>query len=426
VSIEFLGTRPGFPVGNLPGHPSGHSPGPAAPPAESAPRLPRPDLDALPDVTVALARRAEANDRSAAFPSEGLRLVHRAGLLTATVATRYGGPGLGLADTTRILHALGKGDPSVALISAWTLLTHAVQAVTDEWPAGAYDSLLRDSEHGPALVNALRVEPELGTPSRGGLPATVARRAGDHWLLSGRKIYSTGAIGLSRMLVLARTDEETPRTGAFIVRPERGGVTVEPTWDHLGLRASRSDDVLLEDAPVPVADVVGLALPTVVRSGADAVFGAWNALGLTSLYLGVADAATEWLAGFLHTRVPTALGASLATLPRLQSAIGEIEASLRVAHRVVECTADGVDTGDPTALADAGPAKLGGQRAAVSAVEQALALTGNRGLSRRNPLERHYRDVLCSRVHVPQDDQILSAAGRSALDRHPSAPSKKG
>jgi alkylation response protein AidB-like acyl-CoA dehydrogenase len=46
-----------------------------------------------------------------------------------------------------------------------------------------------------------------------------------------------------------------------------------------------------------------------------------------------------------------------------------------------------------------------------------MALTGNNGLSRKNPLERHYRDVLCSRVHTPQDDSIALAAGRAALDR---------
>jgi alkylation response protein AidB-like acyl-CoA dehydrogenase len=96
-----------------------------------------------------------------------------------------------------------------------------------------------------------------------------------------------------------------------------------------------------------------------------------------------------------------------------------------VAQRVVECTADGVDAGDPAAIADAGPAKLAATTAATNAVEQALALTGNHGLSRSNPLERHYRDVLCSRVHVPQNDQIATAVGRTLLDRHPAAIIRK-
>jgi alkylation response protein AidB-like acyl-CoA dehydrogenase len=49
-------------------------------------------------------------------------------------------------------------------------------------------------------------------------------------------------------------------------------------------------------------------------------------------------------------------------------------------------------------------------------VEEALSLTGNHGLIRSNPLERHYRDVLCARVHTPQDDATRLVAGRLALD----------
>lgn len=48
-------------------------------------------------------------------------------------------------------------------------------------------------------------------------------------------------------------------------------------------------------------------------------------------------------------------------------------------------------------------------------VELALQLAGNHGLSRNNPLERHYRDVLCSRIHTPQNDSILVAAGKHHL-----------
>jgi alkylation response protein AidB-like acyl-CoA dehydrogenase len=60
--------------------------------------------------------------------------VHAAGLLTATVAPQYGGPGAGLGDTVTILRALGRGDPAVALISAMTLFAHALQAIEPSWP----------------------------------------------------------------------------------------------------------------------------------------------------------------------------------------------------------------------------------------------------------------------------------------------------
>ncbi len=52
---------------------------------------------------------------------------------------------------------------------------------------------------------------------------------------------------------------------------------------------------------------------------------------------------------------------------------------------------------------------------AIAAVEIALKLSGNHGLSRDNPLERHHRDVLCGRIHTPQDDSVRIAAGKRAL-----------
>ena len=371
--------------------------------------IPSAGLDRLAEVASALAANAERNDRTADFPAEGIGIVHRAGLLTATVARRYGGPGGGLADTARILGALGRGDPSVALISAMTLFTHAAQAAAPTWPDDVYRAALAESAADPVLINALRVEPELGTPARGGLPKTIATD-GDQggWQITGRKIFSTGAEGLRYMAVWARTDDADPRAGSFLVRNDAPGITIERSWDHLGLRASRSDDVTFDGTP---------AVAAILDARPDSSLTAWNSLGLSSLYLGVASAARDWLIKFLSERTPASLGAPLATLPRFQQAVGEIEAALGSAADLVDAVARRVDDGDETAVARAPAVKLIATRAAIGSVEQALALTGNNGLSRKNPLERHYRDVLCSRVHTPQDDSIALAAGRAALDR---------
>jgi alkylation response protein AidB-like acyl-CoA dehydrogenase len=76
--------------------------------------------------------------------------------------------------------------------------------------------------------------------------------------------------------------------------------------------------------------------------------------------------------------------------------------------------ADGADRGEPDARA-ATLAKLVASREAIAAVEDAVALTGNPGLTRDHPLERHLRDVLCARIHTPQDDSVLLSTGRAAL-----------
>jgi alkylation response protein AidB-like acyl-CoA dehydrogenase len=109
------------------------------------------------------------------------------------------------------------------------------------------------------------------------------------------------------MVVWARTDEDPARVGSFLVRTDSPGIRIERTWDHLGLRASRSDDVIFADTPVPPGATAGLqdpSLPHPKSAPPDPGFLAWNALGLAALYLGVAAAARDWLVGFLDERTP--------------------------------------------------------------------------------------------------------------------------
>ena len=108
--------------------------------------------------------------------------------------------------------------------------------------------------------------------------------------------------------------------------------------------------------------------------------------------------------------MPANLGAPLATLPRVQEAVGRIEALILTNERLVADAAR-----DPATATAYGLIKTIAADNAIAAVQQAVALCGNHGLSRQNPLERHHRDVLCGRVHTPQDDAVLTAAGRRAL-----------
>jgi alkylation response protein AidB-like acyl-CoA dehydrogenase len=209
--------------------------------------------------------------------------------------------------------------------------------------------------------------------------------------------------------------------GAFLVRADRvgevPGLRIEQTWDHLGLRASRSDDVILEDVRIPGDATSGLVDPTATDPRRDPGLIVWNNLGLTALYLGVAQAARDWLITFLNERTPSALGKPLATVPRIQAEVGEIEARLVTAADLLSALALRFDAGDPEAARHSPAAKLIGTRAAIDSVQRAVALIGNNALTRRNPLERHLRDVLCARVHTPQDDSILAALGTATLSR---------
>ncbi len=389
------------------------------PPPEGGPRFPAlPSDDILQALSGALAERAPGYDRSADFPAESIELLHRAGVLTSTVGRQCGGPGGTLSDTLRILRALGRGDPSAALIAAFTIALHAGQARQGTWPERLYAEVLAESEQRPTLLNSLQVEPALGTPSRGGMPVSKAVADGRDWRISGHKVYSTGAPGLRWMLVLARTDEQAPRVGSFAVRSDAPGVRIDRTWDHLGLRASRGDDVILDDVRVAEHAVVELAEPGQALASQDPRARLWGNVAFPAIYLGVAEAARAWLVRFLHERVPANLGKPLASLPRFQTAVGEIEARLIEAAELLRGAAARIDAGDPSAGPAARATKQLVGRAVIWSVEYAVSLIGNPGLTRHNALERHYRDILCSRVHFPQDDVVIDELGRAALAAH--------
>ncbi|MBK6664340.1 MAG: acyl-CoA/acyl-ACP dehydrogenase [Thermoflexaceae bacterium] len=359
------------------------------------------------------ATRAGDHDRDATFPFENFEALRAAGLLNLTVPREYGGEAAGLDTVAHVLGAIGAGDPSTALVLSMQYVYHAMEAMRRAWPAGVYERVARESVAGTALMNALRVEPELGTPARGGMPATTATRTAAGWRLTGHKVYATGSPILRYYLVFARTDEETPRTGHFLVPSDAAGLRLEKTWNHMGLRASGSDDLIIEGTELPAEHALDLKTPQEWQQQQDPQSSTWNTVIIAAMYNGVAKAARDWLTEYLHKRVPSNLGASLATLPRHQTVTGEMEVLLYTNGQLIHGLAQAADAGGTNL--QGGIVKHAVTQNAIRVVELALELVGNPGLSRNNPLERHYRDVLCGRIHTPQSDMVLLNAGKAAL-----------
>lgn len=365
----------------------------------------------LAEVTNKLAAGAPAADASGAFPWVGIEAVHAAGLLESTVATRFGGKGASVADVGRILAALGRGDPSVALISAMTIFTHLGQAATDRWPESLYRRLIEDARDRPILLNAARVEPDLGSPARGGLPDTLARRTATGWAISGRKRFVTGALGLTHFLVWARTDETPQRVGTFIVPSKLSGIKVIENWKSLGMRASGSHDVGFKDVEVPLEDVLDLVDVTIGTQD-NRAHAAAN-VALTAIYLGAAEAASEAFIRFAHERVPANLGVPVARTDRFISAAGEIDLLVGGARQILFNALDH-SLDEPENLIRA---RLLAARNIRDAVQLAVRTLGNPGLNGDLGIERHFRDIQSVLIHAPQEDTAVSILGRSAFDR---------
>lgn len=379
------------------------------PTAEHSHQLDSPEFAALLEtLTAEFAATAEQHDRDGSFPHRNFERLHELGLLGLTVPRALGGLGANLAQTTRVIAAVARGEPSTALVLTMQYLHHA-SGRQAKWPQHLLHRVVEDTLRDGALINALRVEPELGTPARGGLPGTVARRTPEGWRISGRKIYSTGIPRLTWLGVWARSDDTEPLVGSWLVHRDTPGISIIETWDHLGMRATGSHEVVFDDVLVPLEHAVEVS-PASAAPELDASLLLWMSVLLSAIYDAVARNARDWLAGWLEERVPANLGAPLSSLPRFQEALGQLDALLFSNRVLLDSAASGA-----VPAADAFRIKYLVTNTAIQVVEKAIELSGNPGLSRANPLERHYRDVLCSRIHTPQNDTILINSGRAAF-----------
>lgn len=364
----------------------------------------------LEHLSVQLGVDAHTYDETGAFPKDNFKLLHDHGLVAFTVPKALGGGGASLAQARKAISAIAKGEPSTALILVMQYLQHARLQENPNWPEALRLRVALDAVNDGALINALRVEPELGTPARGGLPATIARRTSEGWRISGRKIYSTGSHGLTWFSVWARSNDEDPLVGSWLVHKDTPGIRIIEDWDHLGMRATCSHEVVFDNVLVPLDHAVSVSRSSAPQPELDSDGFLWMSVLLASVYDGVAQAARDWLVSWLETRKPSNLGVSLSTLPRFQETVGHIDTLLYANRSLLDAAAHG-----HTPSCNAAQLKFLVTGNAIRAVELAIEASGNPGLSRQNPLQRHYRDVLCSRVHTPQNDAVLRDVGRAVF-----------
>ncbi|MEE4887120.1 acyl-CoA dehydrogenase family protein [Pseudomonas alliivorans] len=364
----------------------------------------------LNSLTATLAETAEHYDVTAQFPHANFSLLHEQGLTGLVVPSGLGGGGADLVKAQQVISAIARGEPSTALILVMQYLQHARLQDNVNWPRDLRVRVGEEAVREGALINALRVEPDLGTPARGGLPGTIARRTANGWRISGTKIYSTGSHGLTWFAVWARSDDDDPLVGTWLVHKDTPGIQIIEDWDHLGMRATNSHEIRFDNVLVPLEHAVSVSPWSAPRSDLDPAGMLWMSVLLSSVYDGIAQSARDWLVDWLEQRQPSNLGAALSTLPRFQETVGHIDTLLFANRSLLDAAAQGL-----TPAQHAGQIKYLVTGNAIRAVELAIEASGNPGLSRSNPLQRHYRNVLCGRVHTPQNDAVLIGVGKAAF-----------
>lgn len=366
------------------------------------------------DLARRFAASAERHDREASFPHENFALLRAAGWPALSVPAAAGGWGAGLADAVSLLQLLAQGCGSTALAFAMHVQTLGTAAGRG-WSAGAHEALCRDVVARAAWVNSCASEPELGSPSRGGLPRTLAVPAPGGWRIDGRKTFASLAPVLDWVIVPAALQGEEAGIGRFLV--PAAALTVVETWDAMGMRATGSHDLVLEGVTVPEQAL--LYRETARAPGPlEARAGAWFTLCFSAVYLGVADAAVDEAARYALRRVPTALGRPIAQVEAVQRQVGEADLLLRAARSQLQGLAASWDRADEGERAGLGPEivalKLHLAEAVVAAVDLSARVMGGASLQ-RGRMERSLRDVRAVLHHPPATDQGLALLGRLRL-----------
>lgn len=356
-------------------------------------------------------KRAQEIDRTASFPRENFNDLKKSGFLSLTVPRQYGGREITLETLLNVIETLACGDAATALCLGWHLGVVMDLAERREWPKEQFAKLCQDIVAKGSLVNRAATEPATGSPVRGGKPETTAVREGNLWVLNGRKTFTTMAPGLDYAIVTASLEKSEDVCG-FLVPLNRDGVRIEAVWDTLGMRGTRSDDLILQNVKLPEEAKVEYFERNRKPSPAG-----WL-LHIPACYLGIAVAARNEAVQFARTYQPNSLPHPIQEVGHIRDKIGRIDLKLMKARTFLYYTARRWDEENEERSSlglELSAAKTIVTNAAVEIVDLAMRVVGGRSLSKTNALERHYRDVRAGLHNPPSDDATIELFAKNAF-----------
>jgi alkylation response protein AidB-like acyl-CoA dehydrogenase len=372
------------------------------------------------DLAADFATRSAEHDRDASHPRENYDRLRQEGFLALTVAPEWGGAGASFLDHTIAYEALGQGCPSTALsfnMHASVVMPVLQSAeVTGEAKQHVADLVVRQRK----LIGGNFSEP--GTTSLIGARPLSARatRVDGGYSITGRKMFASMLEAADYVMVMAYPDDATnPDAGILLlVPPDAAGRRVNANWDVLGMRATRSDALILEDCRVPDSAVV-FRSDDIRAFRRDYLNWFWGSY--TAVYLGVAVAAYNELRQVMHTRQPQGFAQSLAYHPDVRRHVAELSADLEAARLITHRSAWLSDTQGPTAETTTAlyRAKYMVGEAVSRITRVALTLGGAHGIFKGSRLEQLFRDGAVAPIQPPSADFCLWQMGIHELGLDP-------
>jgi alkylation response protein AidB-like acyl-CoA dehydrogenase len=332
----------------------------------------------------AVAPRVAAMDEAARIDPELIAQLFELGLMGVEVDEAFGGAGSSFFTSALVVEELSRIDPSVGvLVDVQNTLVNncLLRWGTEEQKARFFPRLTSDTIGAYALSEA-------GSGSDAFALQTRATQEAGGWRLDGRKLWITNGADAGLFIVFATTDPALGYRGitAFIVERDAAGFSVGKKEDKLGIRASSTTELILDNVIVPHENVLGevgrgykIAIETLNE----------GRIGIGAQMVGLAQGALDHTVRYVQEREQ--FGQRIAEFQGVQFQLAEMRTELEAARLMVYNAARLKDAGEPF-LEEAAMAKLFSSRAAQNIASQAIDLYGGFGFTREYPVEKLYRD----------------------------------
>jgi alkylation response protein AidB-like acyl-CoA dehydrogenase len=366
--------------------------------------------------------RAPMYDRDNRFFAEDFEELRDRGFFNASLPVEYGGRGLNVAEINKLLRRIAYVAPATAV--AVNMHHYFVGMCADLHRAGdpTGDWVLAQAAEGHIFAAG---HGEAGNDIPVLLSSTKAERANGGWEFTGHKIFGSLSPVWTYLGVhgMDTSDPARPQVVHAFLHRDAPGYRIEETWDTLGMRATTSNDTILEQTFIPDSATTLVCPAGFAGAGPFQVsMFAWALLGFAGVYSAVAQRAFDDTVRRVHERTSIALTRSMAYHPEVQHHVAEMRIHLEAIHahldRVCDDWASGVDYGMDW------PVKIFACKHDVvtrawQVVDTALDLTGGSGIFKRSRLEQLFRDARLGRIHPGNTLLTHELVGKLSLGINP-------
>jgi len=366
--------------------------------------------------------RAPGYDRDNAFFSEDFEELRASGYLLASLPPEYGGAGLSLAEVNRLQRRIAYVAPATAV--AVNMHHYFVGLCADLHRAGdpSGDWVLEQAAAGEVFAAG---HGEAGNDIPVLLSTSQAVRVDGGWEITGHKIFGSLSpvwtyLGIHAM---DTSDPAAPKIVHGFLHRDASGYRIEETWDTLGMRATTSNDTILDRAFIPDAATALVCPAGFAGAGPFQVtLFAWALLGFAGVYSAIAHRAFDEIVSLMHQRTSMALTRPMAYHPEVQHHVAEMRIHLEAmdAHldRACDDWSNGVDHGMdwPTKIF---ACKYDVVTRAWAVVDTALELSGGSGIFKRSRFEQLFRDARLGRIHPGNTFLTHELVGKLSLGINP-------